>query len=49
MTRIALIDIKRKDYKEAIRHAENALDYGKNNNLATSALVIAFAISGYSI
>ncbi len=41
MTRIALIDIKRKDYYEAIRHAENALDYGKNNNLAISALVIA--------
>ena len=41
MTRIALIDIKRKDYKEAIRHAENALDYGRNNNLAISALVIA--------
>lgn len=41
MTRIALIDIKRKDYTEAIRHAENALDYGRNNNLAISALVIA--------
>lgn len=41
MTRIALIDIKRKDYSEAIRHANNALDYGKNNNLAISALVIA--------
>lgn len=41
MTRIALIDIKRKDYNEAIRHAENALDYGRNNNLAISALVIA--------
>ena len=41
MTRIALIDIKRKDYSEAIRHAENALDYGRNNNLAISALVIA--------
>lgn len=41
MTRIALIDIKRKDYKEAVRHAENALDYGRNNNLAISAYVIA--------
>ena len=41
MTRIALIDIKRKDYNEAVRHAENALDYGKNNNLAVSALAIA--------
>lgn len=41
MTRIAVIDIKRKDYKEAIRHAKNALDYGRNNNLALSCLVIA--------
>ena len=41
MTRIALIDLKRKDFAEAVRHAENALDYGRNNNLATSALVIA--------
>ncbi len=41
MTRIAVIDIKRHDYKEAIRHAETALDYGRNNNLAISCLVIA--------
>ena len=48
MTRIALIDIKRKDYNEAIRHAENALDYGRNNNLAISALVIALRETGES-
>ena len=41
MTRIALIDLKRKDYVQAVRHAENALDYGRNNNLATACLVIA--------
>ncbi len=41
MTRIAVIDIKRKDYKEAIRHAENALDYGIKNNLALACLAIA--------
>ena len=41
MTRIAVIDIRRKDYKEAIRHAENALDYGKKNNLAIACLAIA--------
>ena len=41
MTRIAVIDIKRKDYKEAICHAENALDYGRNNNLALACLAIA--------
>ena len=41
MTRIAVIDIKRKDYKEAVRHAENTLDYGRNNNLAIACLAIA--------
>ncbi len=41
MTRIALIDIKRKDYPEAVRHAENALDYGRNNNLALACLAIS--------
>lgn len=41
MTRIAVIDIKRQDYTEAVRHAENALDYGRNNNLALACLVIA--------
>ncbi len=41
MTRIAMIDIKREDWNEAIRHAENALDYGKKNNLALACLVIA--------
>ncbi len=41
MTRIAVIDIRRGDYKEAVRHAENALDYGRNNNLALACLVIA--------
>lgn len=41
MTRIAVIDIKRKDYNEAVRHAENALDYGRKNNLAVACLIIA--------
>lgn len=41
MTRIAVIDIKRKDYKEAVRHSENALDYGIKNNLALCCLAIA--------
>lgn len=41
MTRIALIDIRCKDYENAVRHAENALDYGRNNSLAMAALVIA--------
>jgi len=41
MTRIAMIDIRRKDYENAVRHAENALDYGRNNNLAVACAVIA--------
>ncbi|MBE7044293.1 MAG: DUF5107 domain-containing protein [Ruminococcaceae bacterium] len=41
MTRIAVIDIKRKNYTEAVNHAEKALDYGRKNNLATACLVIA--------
>ena len=48
MTRIALIDIRRKNYKEAIRHAKNALEYGSKNNLALSTLVIAMKELGES-
>lgn len=41
MTRIAVIDIKRKNYEEAKLHAEKFLDYGRKNNLAWVCLVIA--------
>lgn len=41
MTRIALIDVRREAYEEALKHAQNALDYGRNNNLAKAVLVIA--------
>lgn len=41
MTRIALLDIRNKDYKNAVAHAEKALDYGRNNSLAKAAKVIA--------
>lgn len=41
MTRIAMLDIRNKDYKAAIKHAETALDYGRNNSLAKTAKVIA--------
>lgn len=41
MTRIAMIDLKREDWQEAVRHSENALDYGRKNNLALACLVIA--------
>lgn len=41
MTRILLIDIKRKDYENAVKHSENALDYGRNNNLAVAVNIIA--------
>ena len=49
MTRIAIIDIKRNDYQEAVRHANNALDYGKKNNLAIACLAIAKRELGESI
>ena len=41
MTRIAMLDIRNKDYKAAIKHADTALDYGRNNSLAKAARVIA--------
>ena len=41
MTRIAMLDIRGKDYKAAIKHADTALDYGRNNSLAKTARVIA--------
>ena len=41
MTRIALLDIRLCDYVEAERHANWALDYGRNNNLALACLAIA--------
>ncbi len=41
MTRIAMIDIKRQEYEQAVIHAEKALDYGRKNNLAISCLAIA--------
>ena len=46
MTRIALLDIRLKDYAEAERHASRALDYGRNNSLATAALIIALREQG---
>lgn len=41
MTRIAMLDIRNKDYKSALKHAETALDYGRNNSLAKISKVIA--------
>lgn len=41
MTRIAVLDIRNNNYKDAVCHAENALDYGRNNNLALACLIIA--------
>ncbi len=41
MTRIAILDIRNNNYKDAVCHAENALDYGRNNNLALACLIIA--------
>ena len=41
MTRIAMLDIRNKDYKAALKHADTALDYGRNNSLAKISKVIA--------
>lgn len=41
MTRIAVLDIRNKDYKAAVKHAETALDYGRNDSLAAAVKVIA--------
>lgn len=41
MTRIAMLDIRNKDYKAALKHAKTALDYGRNNLLAKISKVIA--------
>ena len=46
MTRIAMLDIRNKDYKAAIRHAETALDYGRNDSLAAAVKVIALKALG---
>ncbi len=48
MTRIAMIDMRRGDYENAARHAENALDYSRNNNLAVACAVIAYRELGDS-
>ena len=41
MTRIALLDVRNENYKEAVRHAEWALDYGRKNSLAVATLTMA--------
>ncbi|MBQ8290212.1 MAG: DUF5107 domain-containing protein [Clostridia bacterium] len=46
MTRIALLDIRKKDYPEAIRHATWALDYGRRNSLANAVLSLALKEDG---
>lgn len=41
MTRVAVLDLFQKNFGEALRHAEWALDYGRNNALATAACILA--------
>ncbi len=40
MTRIAVLDIRKKDYENAARHARTALKYGNENMLAAAILAI---------
>lgn len=44
MTRISFIDLKSKNFKDAVRHAETALNYGRNNSSATAALIFALIL-----
>ena len=41
MTRIAVLDLRAKDYLKSQSHALWALDYGRKNSLATACLVIS--------
>lgn len=41
MTRIAVIDVKHREFQKAVQHAQTALDYGRHNSLAAAAWVIA--------
>lgn len=41
MTRAAVLDLRLGDTEKAVLHAETALDYGRNNSLATAVLAIA--------
>ncbi|MBQ8310020.1 MAG: DUF5107 domain-containing protein [Clostridia bacterium] len=41
MTRVAVLDLRKKDWSQALRHAAWALDYGKNNSLAIAVSIIA--------
>ena len=36
-----MLDIRNKDYKAALKHADTALDYGRKNSLAKTVRVIA--------
>lgn len=41
MTRISLLDIRNGDFAAALKHAETALGYGRNDSLAAAVKVIA--------
>ena len=41
-----MLDIRNKEYKAAIKHADTALDYGRKNSLAKTARVIAMKALG---
>ena len=46
MTKIAMLDVRLGDFPEAVRHSRWALDYGKNNSLATAVLVLSLREMG---
>lgn len=46
MTRIAMLEIREKEYAQALRHAQNALDYGTKNGAAAAAQILALRYLG---
>ncbi len=46
MTRIAMLDIRNRNYKSAIKHADTALDYGRNDSTAKAVKVLALKALG---
>lgn len=46
MTRIAILDIRSQNAEKALEHAEKALDYNRNNSLATVVSAIAQRMQG---
>ena len=49
MTRIAVLDLRKGDDREALRHAKTALHYQDNNNLAAAVACLAAKALGHTV